>query len=388
MAKSITILDKDYTGWLKELSSRYRQSQIKAAVKVNKEMLRFYWELGRDIVQMHMEERWGSKFLKRLSKDLQEINPSANCFSVTNLLYMKNFYLLYNQYSEFTPQVVEQLELAPTNAPQVVDELKIRPQVEGKLSQVVYTRVLNDLFSVPWGHHRYIIDRCAKNQEKALFFVHQTVENGWSRSMLLNFLDTDLYERQGKAISNFSRTLPDATSDLAQELTKDPYDFAFAGITGRYNEQLLKDALLRHITDFLVELGTGFAYVGKEYRLQIGETENFIDLLFYNLNLSCYVVIEVKINKFEFADIGQIGGYVVACNHILRKEGRDNPTIGLLICKSKDRIIAQYALESSSQPIGISEYELEKFYPEKIEGTIPTIEEIETKLTEMTKTDQ
>ena len=182
--------------------------------------------------------------------------------------------------------------------------------------------------------------------------------------MLLNFLDTDLYERQGKALTNFSTTLPEETSDLAQELTKDPYNFAFTGITGSYNERLLKDKLLNNITLFLVELGTGFAYVGKEYRLQVGEREQFIDLLFYNLNLSCYVVIEVKIGKFEFADVGQLGGYVVSC----------------MICKEKDRIQAQYALESSSQPLGISEYDLEKFYPEKVEGTIPTIEEIERHL--------
>ncbi len=198
--------------------------------------------------------------------------------------------------------------------------------------------------------------------------------------MLLNFLSTDLYERQGKALSNFSVALPDATSDLAQEITKDPYNFAFTGITGRYNEYKLKDALLRNITDFLVELGTGFAYVGREYRLEIGETENFIDLLFYNLQLSCYVVVEVKTGAFNSRDIGQLGTYVVACNHLLRKEGRDNPTIGLLICKEKDRVQAQYALESSAQPIGISEYELEKFYPEKVEGTMPSIEEIERTL--------
>ena len=244
----------------------------------------------------------------------------------------------------------------------------------------VVEQIQKDLFSVPWGHHRFIIDKYIDNSEKALFFVHQTVINGWSRGVLLNFLDSDLYEREGKALTNFSRTLPDETSDLAQELTKDPYDFAFTGITGRYNERLLKDALLNNITQFMVELGTGFAYVGKEYRIQVGEREQFIDLLFYNLNLSCYVVVEVKIGKFEFADVGQLGGYVVSCNHILRKEGRDNPTIGLLICKEKDRIQAQYALESSSQLLGISEYELEKFYPEKIEGTIPTIKEIEEKL--------
>ena len=203
--------------------------------------------------------------------------------------------------------------------------------------------------------------------------------------MLLNFLDTDLYERQGKALTNFERTLSNESSELAKELTKDPYNFAFTGITGKYNERLLKDKLLNNITQFLVELGTGFAYVGKEYRLQIGDTENFIDLLFYNLNLSCYVVIEVKIGKFEFADAGQLGGYVVSCNHLLRKEGRDNPTIGLLICKEKDSLVAQYALEASSQPLGISEYELAKLYPEKVEGTIPTIEELEQKLGERIK---
>ena len=214
------------------------------------------------------------------------------------------------------------------------------------------------------------------------FYICQSVNEGWSRNILLNYLDTDLYERQGKALTNFGQTLPDETSDLAQEITKDPYDFAFTGITGHYNEQLLKDKLLGNITQFLIELGTGFAYVGKEYRIQVGEREQFIDLLFYHLKLSCYVIIEVKIGKFDFADIGQLGGYVVSCNHILRKEGRDNPTIGLLICKEKDRIQAQYALESSSQPIAISEYDLEKFFPEKLEGVIPTIEEIETKLNE------
>lgn len=226
------------------------------------------------------------------------------------------------------------------------------------------------------------MDNVKGNVDKALFYVRQTVENGWSRATLLNLIGTDLYERQGKALTNFKHTLPDASSELAQEMTKDPYNFAFTGITRPYNERVLKDALLGNITRFLTELGTGFAYVGKEYRLQVGGTENFIDLLFYNLNLSCYVVIEVKIGKFSFEDVGQLGGYVVACNHTLRKKGRDNPTIGLLICKEKDRVQAQYALESSSQPIGISEYDLERFYPEKIEGTMPTIEELESSLKE------
>ena len=367
--KSLSILDKDYLQWIKELSTRFRRSQVKASVRVNQVMLQFYWELGRDIVEMQAESRWGSGFLKNLSRDLKEINPEATCFSQINLLYMKNYYLLYQSYTEIVPQLGEHF------TQQVAENFN-----GNVITQQVAEQIKQELFSVPWGHHMLLIDKCKGNPQKALIFVHQTVQNGWSRNMLLNFLDTDLYERQGKALTNFSRILPEESSDLAQELTKDPYDFAFTGITGRYNERLLKDKLLNNITQFLVELGTGFAYVGKEYRLQIGDTENFIDLLFYNLNLSCYVVIEVKIGKFEFADAGQLGGYVVACNHILKKEGRDNPTIGILICKEKDNLVAQYALEASSQPLGISEYELAKLYPEKVEGTIPTIEELEQKL--------
>ena len=366
--KSLNILDKDYLQWIKELSTRFRRSQVKASVRVNQVMLQFYWELGRDIVEKKAESRWGSGFMKNLSRDLKEVNPDATCFSETNLLYMKNFYLLYQPYLQITPQVEEQITQ------------QVAEQKENAITPQLGEQIRNDIFSIGWGHHKVLIDKYSKQPEKALFFIHQTVENGWSRNLLLNFMGTDLYERQGKALTNFQRTLPEETSDLARELTKDPYDFAFTGITGKYNEALLKEKLLGNITQFLVELGTGFGYLGKEYRIQVGEREQFIDLLFYNLNLSCYVVIEVKIGKFEFADIGQLGGYVVACNHTLRKEGRDNPTIGLLICKEKDRVQAQYALESSSQPLAISEYELEKFYPEKVEGTIPTIEEIETKL--------
>ena len=368
---AITIQDKEYLQWVKDLGRRYRRSQIKAAVRVNEEMLRFYWELGRDIVEMHVEERWGDNVIKTLSVDLQRENPDAHCFSRTNLYYIRGFYLLYSQCTTLIPQPEGQ------NVPQLEGQILQQPVAKDERHPHLLDNIFADLFAVPWGHHKLVIDKCRKNPEKALFFVHQTVQNGWSRDMLLNFIGTDLYERQGKALTNFNRTLPEETSDLAQELTKDPYDFAFTGITGRYNERLLKDKLLNNITQFLVELGTGFAYVGKEYRLQIGDTENFIDLLFYNLNLSCYIVIEVKIGKFEFADAGQLGGYVVACNHILKKEGRDNPTIGILICKEKDNLVAQYALEASNQPLGISEYELAKLYPEKVEGTIPTIEELE-----------
>lgn len=353
MANSnITIIDPEYKDWLLSLKFRYRSGQIKAAVKVNGEMLSFYWSLGKDMAEMHIEERWGDKIIRSLSADLQREIPDAKCFSRTNLYYIKKFYLLYNKVNEIVHQVDGQFQ----------DAMKEK------------------LFSISWGHHMRLIDKFGNDPEQAYFYVCKTLENGWSRDMMLNQISSNLYARCGKAITNFGRTLPAVMGDLAQEITKDPYDFSFTGLTEKYNERLLKDTLLDNITKFLLELGTGFAYVGKEYRLEIGDREKFVDLLFYNLSLSCYVVVECKIGELDFGDIGQLGGYVVACNHLLKKDGRDNPTIGLLICKEKNNLIAQYALESSSQPLGISSYELSKLYPEKVEGTIPTIEEIERRL--------
>ena len=269
MSKTISIIDNSYKQWVKALVVRYRQSQIKAAIKVNTEQLLFNLSLGKDIVERQEENKYGSKFYASLSRDLKEEIPDVEGLSESNIRYCKRFYQLYCQAIENLPQLVE--ELKNENLPQVVEEL----------------------CSIPWGHHRLIIDRCSNDPQKALFFVNQTIENGWSRAMLLNWIDTGLYERQGKAITNFSASLPAPDSDLAQEVTKDPYNFAFAGVRGKYNEKKLKEALLTNITNFLVELGSGFSYVGREYRLLLGEKEKFIDLLFYHLKLRCYVVVEL-----------------------------------------------------------------------------------------------
>lgn len=239
----------------------------------------------------------------------------------------------------------------------------------------------NIIFMIPWGHHKVIMDKCKEDQRKALFFVQKTLENNWSRAVLLNFLDTKLFDRQGKAVTNFEYTLPPARSDLAQELTKDPYNFDFITLTPNYNEKELKDALMDNITSFLLELGNGFAFVGREYRIEVGDTENFIDMLFYHIKLHCYVVVEVKVTAFEPSFTGQLGTYVVTVNHILKSD-MDAPTLGLLVCKSKDNIQAKYAIESSSQPLGISEYELSNLVPDDFKGTLPTIEEIEAELNE------
>lgn len=316
-------------------------------------MLMFYWSLGKDIVEMKTENKWGTGILKNLSQDLKDALPDKNSFSLTNLGYMRRFYLLY---SSIYPQVGAESELE-----------KISPQVEGKL------------FRIPWGHHKYIIDKCGSDPIKAIFYVNKVLENNWSRAVLLNWLSTDLYERQGKAITNFNSQLPLAQGDLAQEITKDPYNFDFLTMTEGYNEKELKDALEDNIVKFLLELGSGFAFAGREYRLVIGDTEKFIDLLFYNIKLHCYVVVEVKMDKFDSSNIGQLGTYIVATNHILKSE-EDNPTIGLLICKEKDNVLAQYALESSNEPIGISEYELSQLYPADFKGSLPSIAEIEEQL--------
>ncbi|WP_029541859.1 PDDEXK nuclease domain-containing protein [Selenomonas sp. AB3002] len=355
------LLTKDlaYKQWVQSLSKKFRQSQIKAAVKVNREMLAFYWELGRDIVEMKAESRWGSGFIDDLSKDLQQELPTIKGWSPTNLRYIKRFYQLYS----------------PLIQSQVVPKLA-STEIQ---SQVVTELDMESLFSIPWGHHRNIISKCQGNSAKAVFYIKQTIENGWSRAVLLNFLDTDLYERQGKAVTNFASILPPEQSELAQEITKDPYNFDFLTLTANYHEKELKDALMDNITKFLLELGKGFAFVGREYRLTVGKTEQFIDLLFYHIKLRSYVVIEVKVTEFEPRDIGQVSTYVAAVDGMLRGEG-DGQTIGLLICKTKDEVLAKYATVGVNLPIGISEYELSKLLPEEFKGTLPTIEEIESEL--------
>ncbi len=237
--------------------------------------------------------------------------------------------------------------------------------------------LLKEIFSIPWDHQCRIVSKCKKNPNKALFFVRKVIENSWGRDMLLNFLGTDLYERQAKAITNFSKTLPAPQSDLAQQTTKDPYVFNFLTMTENYNEQELEDALVGNVTKFLVELGTGFAYMGKQYRLQVGETEIFIDLLFYNTRIHAYCCVELKTGSFEASHLGQLGLYVTAVNHQLKTEN-DNPTIGLLICKGKDNVEAQYSLEAYNLPLGISQYELSKLIPNEIKSSLPSIEQIES----------
>lgn len=357
-------LDNEYKNWLSDVSKRFKQSQIKAAMKVNSEMLLFYFSIGKDLALLKDRYSWGSNFYGNVSKDLIGAIPDSRSFSPRNLRYMHRFYILCDAL-EILPQVVAKIDLSE------------------KMPQVVAKNNKSLIFTIPWGHIRSIIDKCSDDIERALFYIQKTYENNWSRAVLLNFIDSNLYEREGKAITNFKNTLPEVQGDLAQALTKDPYNFDFLTLSQRYNEKELKDALMDNITKFLLELGNGFAFVGREVRLEVGETEKFIDMLFYNIKLHCYVVLEVKINEFDSSYAGQLSSYVVAVNHQLKGQN-DNPTIGLLVCKSLDKVEAQYALEATSQPIGISGYELYKLLPENFKGTLPSIEEIEAELGEDT----
>ena len=344
-------IEQDYLNWLTEVKKRYQSTQIKAAVQVNRSMLWFYWGLGKDIVALKTRKMRGGSFYVKLSNDLQRVLPNTKGLSVKNLYYIERFYLL-------------------------VEETRNFPQLVGKMGEV--------FFSIPWGHIRLIIDKYGKDPCQALFYAKKTMDNNWSRNVLLNFLDTNLYEREGKAISNFASTLPRPESDLAQELTKDPYVFDFLDGSSYQSEKELKDALMENVQRFFLELGTGFALLGREYRLEIGESEEFLDFLFYQTKLHCYVVVEVKARKFEPGDMGQLGTYVASVNGILKRK-EDSATVGLLICKSKDNIMAQYASNALSLPVGVSEYKIGNLAQGLFEGPLPSTEEIESELREAVK---
>ena len=362
MAENITMAsNSDFKSWVSQLKQDIRSAQIRAAIKVNTELLRLYWRMGADICEKQKSASWGDGWLKELSRELMDEFPDMKGFSYRNLKYIRQWYQFYNKLIAIGQQVVAQLESANVQQP------------VAQISEDIF-------FSVPWGHHLYILSQC-KDVDRAVFYLKQTVENGWSRAVLLNYLDTNLYERQGKAVNNFNRLLANPQSELAAQTLKDPYNFDFLTLDGKYRERELEQALTHNVTRFLLELGTGFAFVGSQIQLQVGEDTVYPDLLFYHLELRCYVVVELKVTKFKGEHLGQLGVYVSAVNHI-KKKPTDNPTIGLLICKTKNNVMAQYALESTNQPIGISEYQLSRLIPENIQSQLPTIKDIEATLSD------
>ncbi len=319
------IITSEYKNWIVDLKLRIRQSQIKAAVKVNTELLRLYWQMGSEIDEKQKNAHWGDGFLKQLSNDLMSDFPDMKGFSYRNLKFIRQWHSFYNDNIIKGKQVVSQFE--------------------------------NLLFSIPWGHHILIMQRC-KDINKAVFYIQQTLENNWSRNVLDWQIDSNLYERRGSKISNFSKVLPDVQSDLANQIIKDPYNFDFLTLNEDYKEKDLQRSLENNIYHFLLELGKGFSFVGRQVKLEVGGDDFYCDMLFYHIPLKRYVVIELKTGKFEPEYVSKVNFYCNAVNHLIKGDD-DNDTIGLLICKERNDIVAEWTIENAPVPIGISKYELQ-----------------------------
>lgn len=342
IAKKNELVDPNsYTRTLEQIKTDIRQSQLRAALSVTKELTMLYWRIGKMLSEKTSTEQWGAKTVQKLSNDILREFPDIEGFSVRNLQSMRQFADCYP---------------------------------EG-----IYETAVSQL---PWGHNIILMQKLDKPAQR-LWYAQQTIENGWSRSMLQLWVDADLYSREGKAVTNFKHTLPVPQSDLAEQTLKDPYNFSFLALDKRHREQELEQGLMDHIQRFLIELGQGFAFVGRQYRLEVGGDESIIDLLFYHLKLRCYFVIELKADKFDPRDAGQMNFYLSAVDDLLRHKD-DNPSIGIIICQSKNSVKAEYALRDIRKPIGISSYETQivKSLPKNLKASLPTIEEIEVELSQ------
>lgn len=346
MEKEITI-STEYKNWLVDLKSKIRVTQIKASIAVNEEMLKLYWDIGKDISEKHFDSQYGSAFYENLSNDLKAMFPDVIGFSVTNLKYMKRFFQFYKE---------------------------IRHQLGDEFE--------NRLFVIPWRHHIEIFTR-SKSVDEALFFIQKTKDNGWSRAMLINMMDTKLYETRGNSINNFTLTLPKEESECAKQILKDTYKLDFLTLREDFEEKDLHKSLEQNLTQFLLELGKGFAFVGSHVSFVVNGDEYECDLLFYNLKLRRYIVVELKVVKFEPEFVSKLNFYCNAVNHQI-KDDIDKDTIGLLICKEKNDVTAQWTVEKSNEPIGISTYELSDIIPQT-KDILPDTKQIEDKLKERIK---
>lgn len=332
------LIPRGYTELLEDLKTRIRTAQVRAGLAVNRELVLLYWEVGRRILDSQRNEGWGAKVVERLAQDLRHEFPEMKGLSRANLLYMRALADAYPDRS-FVQQLVGQ---------------------------------------IPWGHNVRILDR-VKNPAEREWYIRQTVQHGWSRNVLVHQIESGLYKRQGKAVTNFDRTLPAPQSDLARQVLKDPYVFDFLSIGEEAKERDLEKALLEQIRSFLLELGVGFAFVGSQYHLEVGGEDFYIDLLFYHLRLRCFVVIELKVGEFQPEYAGKMNFYLSAVDDLLRHKD-DHPSIGIILCKAKNKVIAEYALRDTRKPIGVSGYKLTETLPKSLKGELPSIKELETSL--------
>ena len=379
-------IDGDYAEWIAELKHRYRSAQVKASVRVNAEKLLFNWELGRDLVQKKAEERWGAGVVEQVSLDLQREFPNADGFSTRNIWYMKQWYLFYYQEDTKLQRPVAEIVNAKLQRPvaeledeklyQVGKEILIPPvrEIEDEKMHLLGAEFPAIFAQIPWGQHIEIICRC-KSMEEALFYIGQTIDRGLSRPALVNCIKANLYEHQGKILNNFAEHMPALQSNLVQEVLKENYDFGFATVNHEiYDEQELEEALSKSVTDLLLELGTGFAFIGRQKELIAGDTTRKIDLLFYHIRLRCYVVCELKAKAFEPEFAGKLNFYVNAVDDLLKADD-DNPTIGLLICSDMNKADVQWSFRGISTPMGVATYN-----NVRIKDMLPTQEQLKERM--------
>lgn len=342
----------EYQEWLNTIKQRIVSVRLRMALAANRELILFYWELGALIAHKQAQSQWGDKLIAQLSADLQKAFPELKGLSNSNLKYCLRFFQFY---ASAQGAITAESTPAPFGQ-QAVDQ-------------------------IPWGHNILIFTKC-QSEAEARFYIDQTLQQGWSRDVLALQLKSSLYARAGKAVSNFSRTLPSPQSDLAQQTLKDPYTFDFMAMTAPYNERDVEQQLTRHITQFLLELGKGFAFIGKQYHLEIAGNDYCIDLLFYHVTLKCYVVVELKNRKFIPEYAGKLNFYLSAVDSLLKRDD-DQSTIGLLLCRDKNNIEVEFALRDMNKPMGVSEYTLVESLPANLKGALPTVEEIENDLQQL-----
>jgi predicted nuclease of restriction endonuclease-like (RecB) superfamily len=337
MANNLSI-PEDYHDFLRELKGRILQAQVRAVLSVNRELVLLYWQIGGDILDRQQQQGWGAKVIDNLATDLRKAFPEMKGFSSRNLKYMRSFAEAYPD-EQFVQEVLAQ---------------------------------------ITWYHNIALMEKL-KSLEERLWYARQTIEQGWSRNVLVHQIESGLYRRQGKADTNFSRTLPNPQSELAQQLFKDPYNFDFISLGKEAQERELEKALIDRIRDFLLELGVGFAFVGSQYHLEVEGEDFYVDLLFYHLRLRCFVVIDLKVEAFKPEFSGKMSFYVSAVDDLLKHED-DMPTIGIILCKNRKQKIVEYALRDLNKPIGVSTYQLRETLPEQLQGSLPTVEQLEAEL--------
>ena len=360
-----TIADNEYVEWLSDVKARFHQSQIKAAIRVNTAMLEFYWSIGRDLVALRAEERWGAGVVKQFALDMRQAFPNETGFSDTNVKYMKRWYSFYYENITKSQQVAGQIR-----GSQISHQLGDQMESVEKSHQLGDQLEMPEIFGrIPWRHHVEIFTK-SQSIEEAIFYINKVAEEGWSRNWLEDQMAAKRYLSQGAAITNFDKTLPAPQSKLAKEMLKDEYNFEFLTMKAKYDEHDLEEALVNNITRFLLELGKGFAFVGRQMELRMDdETTFFPDLVFYHIPQKRYVIIELKAVKFEPEFAGKLNFYVTAADELLRGEG-DNPSVGLVICKTAKKTIVEWSLKDINKPLGVASYQLR----EVVDRTVAELE--------------